>query len=378
MPRIHTRVLLLALSLAAAPASSAAQTVAGTVGDRWTSAAISGAVVVLLDTAGRRHDATISDAQGRYTVRASTPGAFLVRAERVGYSTTSSPVLVLAAGEQATHSLSIVASVVTLDAVVARGARRPCTVRPANGVQAAIVWEEARKALEAAEVAMRRQAYQFRLRRFRRVLTGPRARVQDSTSAVQTGFSDEGFRSPPLDRLVTHGYVEQDGDSLAFHAPDAATLLSDAFLDHHCFSYRAGRRANAGLVGLDFAPLRNRRLPEVRGTLWLDGRTGHLRFVEYTYTNLTYRRTVARLGGRIEYAQVGGGGWIVNRWTIRMPGMVVRRARGIRGCSRSSCPRQATAPSRSRPVVIGLVETGGEVLDVRTAAGEPVSIRREP
>jgi hypothetical protein len=358
MPRLN-RVLLLALALAGAPASSAAQTVAGTVVDRWTSAAIPGAVVVLLDTLGGRHDATISDAQGRYTVRASSPGAFRVRAERVGYSTASSPVLALAAGEQATHSLSIVPSVVTLDAVVARGARRRCTVRPSSGAQAAIVWDEARKALEAAEIAARRQAYQFRLRRFRRVLSESGLAAQDSSSAVETGFSDQAFRSPPQDRLVAYGYVEPEGDSLAFHAPDARTLLSDAFLDHHCFSYRAGRRANAGLVGLDFAPLRSRRLPEVRGTLWLDGKTGHLRFVEYTYVNLPYERTVAPLGGRIEFAQVGGGGWIVNRWTMRMPGMVVR-TRGL------------------KPLVIGLVETGGEVVDVRTAAGEPVSIREEP
>ncbi len=83
MPRIHFNVLLLALALTAGPASSAAQTVAGTVVDRWTSAAIPGAVVVLLDTAGRRHDATVSDAQGRYTVHAAAPGAFRVRAERV-------------------------------------------------------------------------------------------------------------------------------------------------------------------------------------------------------------------------------------------------------------------------------------------------------
>jgi hypothetical protein len=354
MARFH-RFLLLALALAAAPASSAAQTVAGTVVDRWTSAPIPGAVVVLLDTAGGREDATVTDPQGRYTVRASAPGAFQVRAERVGYSTTSSPVLTLAAGEQATQSLSIVPSVVTLDEVVARGARRPCTVRPSNGVQAAIVWEEARKALEAAEVAARRQTYQFRLRRFRRVLSGSRLTMQDSASAVETGFSGNSFRSPHHDRLVAHGYVEPDGDSLAFHAPDARTLLSDAFLDHHCFSYRAGRRANAGLVGLDFAPLRNRRLPEVRGTLWLDGKTGHLRFVEYTYTNLPYVRTGAPLGGRIEFAQVGGGGWIVNRWTMRMPGTVIR-TRGL------------------KPVVIGMVETGGEVVDVRTSAGQPVRI----
>lgn len=355
MPRIHTRVLLLALSLATAPASPAAQTVAGTVTDRWTGAAVPGTVVVLLDTAGGRHDAAVSDAEGRYTVRASSPGAFRLRAERVGYATASSPVLTLAAGEQATHSLSIVTSVVTLDAVVARGVRRPCTVRPANGVQAAIVWEEARKALEAAELATRRQAYQFRLRRFRRVLSGPRLAVRDSSSIVESGFSGHSFRSPPQNRLVAYGYVEPDGDSLAFHAPDAPTLLSDAFLDHHCFSFREGRGAYAGLVGLGFAPLRGRRLPEVRGTLWLDGRTGHLRFVEYTYTNLPYTRRGAALGGRIEFAQVGGGGWIVNRWTMRMPGMVVR-TRGL------------------KPVVIGLVETGGEVMDVRTATGAPVSI----
>jgi hypothetical protein len=110
------------------------------------------------------------------------------------------------------------------------------------------------------------------------------------------------------------------------------------------------------MVGLAFAPLRGRRLPDVQGTLWLDGQTGHLRYLEYTYTRLPFASSDARLGGRVDFVQLPAGGWIVSRWRIRMPILVRENPR---------------AP----PIVTALVESGGEVLGVRTGRGARVPLR---
>ena len=354
MRPIHPRAALAALALALAPAALPAQTIRGTVTDARSGHRVAGAVVVLLDGVGVRHDAALTDAEGRYAVRASRPGTYRVRAERVGYAAASSPVRELALDQQATEALIIAPSLVTLDAVVARGVPRQCTIRPENGAQAAVVWDEARKALEAAELGARRRAYRYRLRLFRRNISFPTLSVSDSTSSLEHGVSGQPFRSTPLDRLVSHGYVQNEGDSIVFHAPDAPTLLSDTFLDHHCFSLRLGTGPNAGLVGLAFAPVRGRRRPDVQGTLWLERRTGHLRFVEYTYTGLPYSRTRDDLGGRIEFGQVADGGWIVSRWTIRMPVLELQHGEVV-------------------PIVAALIESGGEVLDIRPASRVEVS-----
>jgi hypothetical protein len=348
------RVLLFTIAHALITTGLSAQTVGGTVVETATGEPIQGAVVALVDSLGMRREAVLSDPQGRYSLHAPAPGTYRVRAER-GYAAATSPSLALDAGEQVTHALSMSPVLVTLDAVVARGVPRACTIRPENGEQAARVWDEARKALDATHLGGRAGAYEFRVRLFRRTLALPRLTIVDSSSSIQSGYSRQPFATP-VERLVTHGYMEVEGDSIVFRAPDAPTLLSDAFLDHHCFSLVRGRGTEAGMVGLAFAPLRGRRLPDVQGTLWLDGQTGHLRYLEYTYTRLPFASSDARLGGRVDFVQLAEGGWIVSRWRIRMP--ILQREN-----------------PRAPPIVTALVESGGEVLGVRTRRGVRVPMR---
>ncbi|HEX8322205.1 carboxypeptidase-like regulatory domain-containing protein [Longimicrobium sp.] len=356
MQRSGMRVLLFTIALALiASAQLSAQTVGGTVVEIATGEPIQGAVVALVDSLGRRREAVLSDPQGQYSLQVPAPGTYRVRAERVGYAAASSPALALDSGEQVRQQLSMSPVHVTLDAVVARGVPRACTIRPENGEQAARVWDEARKALDATHLGGRAGAYEFRVRLFRRTLAFPRLAIVDSTSSVQSGYSRQPFATP-VERLVTHGYMEVEGDSIVFRAPDAPTLLSDAFLDHHCFSLIRGRGTEAGMVGLAFAPVRDRRLPDVQGTLWLDGQTGHLRYLEYTYTRLPFASSDARLGGRVDFVQLPAGGWIVSRWRIRMPILVRENP-------------------RAQPIVKALVESGGEVLGVRTGRGARVPLR---
>lgn len=356
MQRSGTRVLLFTIALVLiAAARLSAQTVGGTVVETATGEPIQGAVVALVDSLGRRREAVLSDPQGRYSLHVPAPGTYRVRAERVGYAAASSPSLALDSGEPRTQQLFMSRVLVTLDAVVARGVPRACTIRPENGEQAARVWDEARKALDATHLGGRAGAYEFRVRLFRRTLALPRLTIVDSSSSIQSGYSRQPFATP-VERLVTHGYMEVEGDSIVFRAPDAPTLLSDAFLDHHCFSLVRGRGTEAGMVGLAFAPLRGRRLPDVQGTLWLDGRTGHLRYLEYTYTRLPFASFDTRLGGRVDFVQLPEGGWIVSRWRIRMP--ILEREN-----------------PRAPPIVKALVESGGEVLGVRTRGGARVPLR---
>jgi hypothetical protein len=357
MPRIRPDALPLVLALALAPAALPGQTVRGAVVHAQTGEAVAGAVVGLVDAGGTRRGAVLSDAQGRYTVRAPSPGTYRVRAERVGYAAGWSPLMNLAAGEEVTQPLSVAPSTVQLEAVVARGVPRRCTIRPENGEQAAVVWNEARKALESAELGASRR-YGFNVRLFRRTLALPGMTVTDSSSWTESAYTRTPFATQ-IERLVKHGYVENEGDSIVFRAPDAPTLLSDAFLDHHCFSLRIGSGHNAGLVGLAFAPLRSRTRPDVRGTLWLTRDTGRLRYLEYSYTRPPYRRTRFDVGGRLDFAQMDDGGWIVSRWSIRMPVLGKKYM-------------------EMHPVVTALVESGGEVLDIGPAPGAADGPRAAP
>ncbi len=330
--------VLAAVLLATAP--GAAQTVRGRVTETGTGPPVSGAVVILLDEHGGRVSASLTDAQGAFAVAAAGPGSYSLRAERVGYATAVSPALSLQAGQVAEQALVMQPRQVQLEPLVVTGSQRACTIRPQQ--EAAVVWEELRKALDAAAVAEQGRRHAFRTRRFRRERTLSLRRLIRSEEWTSPDFSSEPFSATPVARLARHGYMEAaEGDSVVFHAPDANTLLSDAFLDHHCFRLRERR----GRVGLEFAPTAARSLPDVRGVLWMDRRTARLRTLEYTYVNLPYENPDDALGGELEFEQLPDGAWIVRRWVVRMP--------------------RLRATERGQTYVAALAEQGGEVIGIR-------------
>jgi hypothetical protein len=329
--------LTVAALLAAAPAR--AQAAHGRVVEAGTGQPVAGAVVELLDAGGARVAATLTDARGTYALRAASPGTYTVRAERVGFAAAVSPALPLSAGEDAEQALRMEARQVALEPLLVTAAQRECTIRPQ--AEAAVVWEELRKALDAAAVSDQTRRNTFRKRLFRqdRTLTSRRTYNRQEWTPEP---SDEAFHATPVNRLARHGYVEGvESDSAIFYAPDAGTLLSEAFLDDHCFRLRERR----GSVGLEFAPTAARTLPDVRGVLWMDRRTAQLRRLEYTYVNLPFSNPQDALGGELAFEQLPDGGWIVRRWVVRMPRLRVSE--------------------RGTTFVAGLVEQGGAVIEVR-------------
>lgn len=337
--RIRTLLTqLAALLLAAAPA--AAQSVRGRVVEPGTGQPVTGAVVILLDANGNRVTATLTDAQGGFAMRGSGAGTYSLRAERVGYETVTSAAMSIVADEAPEQRLVMAPRQVVLEPLLVTGAQRECTIRPQE--EAAVVWEELRKALDAAAVAEQRRSHAFRTRTFRRERTIYHSRVLNSQEWVSPDFSTQPFQATPVHRLAQHGYVEgAAADSFVFHAPDAHTLLSDAFLDHHCFRLRERR----GSVGLEFAPVAARTLPDVRGVLWMDRRTGRLRKLEYTYVNLPYENPVNVLGGELDFEQLPDGAWIVRRWVVRMPKLRMTET--------------------GRTFVAALVEQGGQIVAIQ-------------
>jgi hypothetical protein len=113
------------------------------------------------------------------------------------------------------------------------------------------------------------------------------------------------------------------------------------------------------LVGLEFEPTAGRRLPEVHGVLWLDRASAELRRVEYRYVNGPPGSESPEVGGSVEFERLGGGPWIVRRWSIRMPiGEVVTRTQMVDG---------TLTVTRSLEVM-GIHEEGGEVTAGRLAS----------
>ncbi len=361
-----TRLFALAATLVLAP-PLAAQAVEGKLVEEGSRAPVARALMSLVDGAGRAVATAQTRADGGFTLAAPAPGTYRVRAERVGRAATVSQPLALAAGELRPLRMEARGEAVMLEGIVAAAGERGCSVRPDRDARVATVWDEARKALEGAEWSRRHEARLFTVRTFSRDLEPRTLTVrQEKTQTARTRLPTP-FRSVPAERLAEGGYVQREGRDNLFFAPDAEVLLSDAFLDTHCFRLEAGPRGQ-GRVGLAFEPVRGRHLPDVRGVLWLDAATAELRHVDYVYTEIGPRADNVEWGGRIDFARLPDGAWFVRRWAIRMPEMGITRNDG-------GSLMQARGGSMR---LVAVKEDGAEVAAVDAVDGEVVMAARAP
>jgi hypothetical protein len=357
--------LALAALLSAAPL--AAQAVQGRLMEPG-GAPVAQALVALVDSAGGTVGTALTDRQGGFALRAPRPGRYTLQAERVGFATTVSPAFRLEAGETVQQRLEADGRRFSLAEIVAVGAARRCTVRPESGAQTATVWNEARKALRAAAWGERQRLFRYRVAQFQRDLDPGSGRVLRETRREQATVAAHPFASPAAAELSARGWIQKTDAGTFYYGPDAAVLLSDEFLNDHCMRL-ADDRAVAGdsLVGVAFEPVGGRRLPDVRGVLWLDRATAELRRVEYVYSDLPTQVASPRLGGTVEYARLEGGPWIVRRWSIRMPQVEIQQgARTTPGRD----PDIYTAYENAR--LFAIREDGGEVLSTTAGSGAAV------
>lgn len=359
LPRPSGRILLILCTLLATPAG--AQTVRGRVVDAGSGAPVPGAVVQLLEPGGRRVAAVLVDSAGRYLLTAPAAGTYRLRTERVGFATAAAATVTLAYGQTLDHDLRAESRRVVLQPVVARGTRRRCAGEPRDGAQAATVWDEARKALAAAALAQESGHYWYvsELRERQTALNGRLLRPDQVRRIASRG---RPFASAPVEELVTAGYMLLSPERVELKGVDATAILSDAFVEHHCFGLRAAGPDQPGLVGLEFVPLQGRVHPDVRGVLWLDRATAELRYVEYSYTGLHFRGPVDRLGGRFDFRRLPGGAWLLVSWSVRAPLL------------RPDSESEFTPDLMRRFRIHGIIEQSGRVLEVRTTGGARIAL----
>jgi hypothetical protein len=300
-----------------------AQTLTGTVRTRDDLRAATGAMVILTDSANKPVAGDVADSLGRFRVQAPRAGRYAIRVERIGLRPVTAPAISLGTGQTVELPIDIATDPVALRRVRIDADSR-CDVRPKEGTPgelAAWLWEEARKALTATSVGDAKRSVPLEITdvvRWRDLATG---RVLREERLPLTRVRGRPFTSLSPESLSVHGYVEKHGDSTVYAAPDAATLLDARFLDQHCLAARAATKDRAGLVGLAFRPARGTTLPDVRGVLWLDAESFELRSLDFGYTAPESLADPA-FGGRVEFAHLSDGQWIVRRWTLRVPGSV--------------------------------------------------------
>ena len=340
----------------------AAQSVRGTLVEKATDRPIQGARMLLVDEGETEVSSTLTSAAGGFLLRAPDPGQYRLRAERIGFESHTSDPFTLAAGQPLTYHLSVPVRAISLLGITARGESR-CRLRPAEGLMTHRVWEEARKALALSAWAEETRVFRYGLELFERTLDPSDLRVTQERVRPRAGFHAQPFVSVAVEQLDERGFVHEakGGEFYDFYAPDAAVLLSDAFLDTHCLRVVGGEGEREGFVGLAFEPVRGRGVPEIGGTFWLDEGSSLLRELEYQYVNLPWSIPLGQVGGRVEFASLPNGAVVVRRWRIRMPVLALERVVSRGGVNESYRLDR-------------LREEGGEVVRVRLPEGEVLEL----
>lgn len=330
----------------------AAQIIRGTVRDLESGAPVPGAIMTLLDaTDGRELRSSLSDERGHYAFNAGDAGLYRVDVKRIGVKHTTSAAVSIGGGEIREVDLVVAALPVVATTVRVEEPER-CGPGASGGEQMVNLWEDARAALTATRLSSAQPNVTVTMERYIRTYDPATMQVKSDNRKRSTTSVENQVQAKSPEFLSRGGYVKTDGDTTTYDAPDANVLLSDTFSREHCFRVVDGGVSRPTLTGLAFEPVEGRRLPDVRGTLWLGRRSRELEWLEFRYTGIPEAPWTDETGGRVEFRRLPTGAWIVQRWWIRMPVLEVTSAPRFRGALFND----------SHSKLIELREEGGEVL----------------
>ncbi len=294
-----------------------AQTVRGVVEADGTKERLAGGVVVAADSAGHgAAPSAITNANGEFALRFRSPGRYAVSVRRLGYRPVELTIHLRASDTTITVRMSAVP--VRLQAVATKS-RGQCRLRPTSDSTVWAMWSAAELAMLNARVASGTGEYRFDAEFSQRTYDISPARILEVSLQDTAIAGGRPWASLPADSLDHNGFVSATEEHMSFVGPDLDALLSPAFLDNHCFSVHPSARGDSSLVGLDFAPASYTRHIDIRGTFWLERSTAELRALTFYYDKLPAWGSDTLAGGRIEFAHLSSGAWVLTNWFIRTP-----------------------------------------------------------
>ena len=317
-----------------------------------------GVVVTAIDERGTAVARGLSDTSGDYVLELSAPGRYQLRVLRIGFRPTVVTGIDVAVAGERVENVVLDELPVVIASMTVQGAR-DCDLTGSDAAMFLQLWEQARAALVATRVAEQSRTLDVRsvtigghvdaVAFFDDPAIGPLSRAlhpDADTASAREVVADNAPATTQGGTVVEASYGRRWPDgSLAFDAPDAEALLSDAFVAGHCFTIASSPRDHPAWIGVGFAPRAARdSVVDIRGVLWLDRSTAELRRLEYEYTNLppgeftlcdpapdrlhwpvgvpacsTYSTGWSRLGlgGDEDFVRLPSGEWLVARWTKR-------------------------------------------------------------
>lgn len=367
--RALLRALTPAAALAVAVLSAGAQEVRVEVVKHADGQPIRGALVTVIPERESQPIGRFSDADGRVAFTTPRRGGYRVRAEKVGYDTWSSVVLVPASAPTRVRA-GMKPRSLRLPPVAGRGETH-CSNFTEQATAASDMWGEIRKALAANSVTESQGLAPLDIERYDRTTDANGTVISEHTERRR------GNSIRPYNIIELPAAASGPSALATLSVPEAGTLLSDDFINTHCFTAVRGTGPQNGLLGLELKPAKLGNKPDLSGVLWLDPTTYSLRHFIFDYVNIPVSLRAGRANGRVDYEQLASGEWIVARWQLKIPRGAKGAAPGksaitgyheIGGFARSTGSHVLAVPAAgvSAGAASGFTRISGSVLDGTT------------
>lgn len=343
----------------------AAQQVRGVVRDSTVNVPLPGAVVSILDSAGKSLVRTIADGFGRFTLARSSTSA-RVRVIRIGFQPREVPL------PRAQGDVTVDVTMIRIPPVITGmriSDRELCPGSADRGI-AFQLWEQARAGLLSAVVARDAKPATATTLIYERTTLPTDPLVRRQKTVWRSGRTSRPFVAAETpEAFAKRGYMVEDATDggRLFYAPDADVLLDEWFATTHCFHMQLPDDAHVGQIGLAFTPAPGRdTLVDVSGVVWIDRATPELKSFDFRYTGLEPAAMHEGVGGHMEFRTVGNGVSFIERWALRLP--VMRQAPTV-GAAATQRITKSMGPQRRQDRtdlrVSEIQEAGGQVFEAK-------------
>ncbi|HEY4217625.1 MAG TPA: carboxypeptidase-like regulatory domain-containing protein [Gemmatimonadaceae bacterium] len=358
------RTLVYAAVVAALVCSTqalSAQQVSGHIHESSSAQPVPGAVVNLLDAAGKTITRTVSNAAGAYHLAGNGQGRSL-SVIRIGFRPATQPLAATPDNGAQVVDVAMTMLPMVLEAVAVHDqARCPVT---ADGPAAFALWDQARNALLAEIVSREVNPATVRFVTYARRLDPSNTMVQKQAVDDSEFVASRAFVSARTAReFADRGYRDApDSIRRTYYAPDGDVLLDSAFLRAHCISLRDHDGDHKDQIGIAFKPVAGQdSLVDIAGVLWLAQGTPALRTLDFQFTNLTPQEMRARAGGTVTFSEMPNGISMISSWKLHTP-VLLRQTTRIG-------QETITIPTEGPGAIAGYNDIGSELTNASWADG---------
>lgn len=247
-------------------------------------------------------------------------------------------------------------------------AHRICGTPPAGDSALLAVHLQLRALMTQAAEAFRTpgvRAEVLRYERERAYERGPTL-VRHFTLTREARMVAPPFDAWPADSLARYGYVRDEATGTTFHAPDLATMASDAFVAAHCYAVRRTLSREGVRWAVDMTPSAPPapQRAEVAATFYATGDPLRPDSLRFWYDGLPAFVARDAASGLLRFAVGRDGVPLIRDWSLTMPILGAPGSKSADGLSR-------TTYTRERVAVLGLKEVGGVAVRVTRGAVHP-------